>query len=412
MGIYGYSRNTTPHIDSWAKNEAMVYTNTYTETPMTYPSFASLMTGTYAVETGIFSNRVVTSPDGTAVASVSSPLIPENVKTLAEILKEHSYKTVAFNSNPELSPEVSNINRGFDEFHEAYKENYTDYEKKIVNSPIEFLKNNKDEKFFMWLHFIDPHTPYTPPGNFQCSFEKKYCDEIRRKKVWALEEERKDLEGCKNSPIPDDRLELYKTLYDSEVASNDAFVAKILDAIEKEGLDKKTLVLLYSDHGEGFDHNYYFNHPGVLFDSTTKIVNILKNPNKKGGFYNGLTQNKDIFHTLLFQLGFERRLQPVRNYAFGVTLTKNAFSATDGRYKYMEFLPNTCNPTGFSEVLFDLQADPLETKNILSENKDKVNELKKALEAHWKKENTRGPTENPTQKLDENLIEEIRNLGY
>ena len=71
-----------------------------------------------------------------------------------------------------------------------------------------------------------------------------------------------------------------------------------------------------------------------------------------------------------------------------------------------------CNPTGFSEVLFDLQADPLETKNILSENKDKVNELKKALEAHWKKENTRGPTENPTQKLDENLIEEIRNLGY
>lgn len=412
MGIYGYARNTTPNIDRWARDGAMIFTNVYTETPMTYPSFVSLMTGTYAVETGIFSNRVVTSADGENVASVSAPLIPNSVKTLAEVLKENSYTTVAFNANPELSPVVSNIDRGFDEFNEAYKENYKDYEEKIVQKPIEFLKKNKDKKFFMWLHFIDPHTPYTPPKDFQCSFEKKFCDEITRKNVWTLEEERKELEGCKNAPIPNDRLELYKSLYDDEIASNDAFVAKILSAIEKEGLTKKTIVLLYSDHGEGFDHNYYFNHPSALFNSTTKIVYILKNPNKNGGFYNELTQNKDIFHNLLFQLGLERKLQPTRSYAYGVTLTKNAFSVTDGRYKYMEFLPNTCNPTGKNEVLYDLSTDPNETVDIQEKEQKKTEELKKALEAHWKKENTRGPTENPTQKLDENLIEEIRNLGY
>lgn len=412
MGIYGYERNTTPNIDAWARDGAMIYKNTYTETPMTYPSFASMMTGTYAVETGIFSNRVVTAPNGQTVASVSSPLIPNSIKTLAEILQEHSYKTVAFNSNPELSPEVSNINRGFDEFHESYKENYTDYEEKIVKKPIEFLKNNKDKKFFMWIHFIDPHTPYTPPGTFQCTFDKKYCDEIRRKKVWALEEERKELEGCKQAPISDDRLELYKSLYDDEVASNDAFVGKILKAIEREGLNKNTIVLLYSDHGEGFDHNYYFNHPGVLFNSTTKVVNILKNPNKKGGFYNTLTQNKDIFHTLLFQLGFEKKLQPKRSYAYGVTLTKNAYSVTDGQFKYMEFLPNTCNPTGEAEVLFDLKTDPFETKNVLLDNKEKANELKKALQAHKSKEKIQVNHSESTQNVNEELIDKIRNLGY
>lgn len=413
MGIYGYERNTTPNIDRWAKG-AMVFTNAYTETPMTYPSFVSLMTGEYAVKTGIFSNRIVTTPDGDEVSSISSPLIPKGVKTLAEILKEHSYITVAYNANPELSPEAANINRGFDIFNEAYKENYKDYEEKIVQKPIDFLKENKDKKFFMWLHFIDPHTPYTPPGNFQCTFtNKKHCEEIKTKKVWALEQERKELEGCKQSPIPNERLELYNALYDSEVASNDAFVGKILDAIEKEGLGENTMVMFYSDHGEGFDHNYYFNHPGVLFNSTTKIVYILKNPKKKAGFYSELTQNSNIFSTLLFQLGLQRKSPTPSKYAYSITLTKSAFSITDGRYKYMKFLTNTCNPTGKSEVLYNLITDPNETVDMLDKEKKKAEELKNALQRHWEKEEINNlDEEEPKQKIQEDLIDKIKDLGY
>src|SRR3989338_7845756 len=71
MGVYGYSKNTTPNIDKWAK-EATVFTNAYTIIPFTYPSFAALMTGQHG-----FKTRIVTNGLG--------PRISSNTETLAKI---------------------------------------------------------------------------------------------------------------------------------------------------------------------------------------------------------------------------------------------------------------------------------------------------------------------------------------
>src|SRR5579859_478507 len=146
MGIYGYSKKTTPMIDEWAKS-ATVFTNMHTVIPTTFPSFAILMTGKNPFETKIYNNFGVVF-EGNLVAG-GHP-IDRNTQTLAEILKKNGYSTAAFATNDALDSDFTNLNRGFDEYNYFSKDPYADSDKvgysKFIESSLSWIDKNSDKK--------------------------------------------------------------------------------------------------------------------------------------------------------------------------------------------------------------------------------------------------------------------------
>lgn len=268
MGVYGYPKNTTPNIDKLSRN-AFVFNNALTLTPQTLPSFVTLMTGKNPFLTNIFSNN---SNDITSGRKISP-----YQKTLAQYLKHYNYKTASFITSGILSQSLTNINNGIDDYHyinyyykevngkKYYETDRNEYEK-FLNQTDEWIEKNKHSKFFLWVHLIDPHSPYDPPEDLKCKFNNNLCQEINSKTMVELEDKRNSLSGCGNVINPHD-IELYESLYDGDIASSDRLTANILASLKANGLDNKTMVLIYGDHGEGFDHNYNFDHGDTLYQS-------------------------------------------------------------------------------------------------------------------------------------------------
>lgn len=383
MGIYGYMKNTTPNIDKWAKN-ATVFTNVSTVVPLTAPSFSALMTGLTPFNTRIFKNY-------------TTPISP-NTKTLSSILKENGYSTAVFTPGGLASPE-SGLDQGFDEIYtqhykffyndenglERYQQDNREKYEQLIKQAGDWLSNNapsSDKKFFLWIHLLDPHAPYFPPDDLKCKFNQKYCDTILGKSLDELDEERARYQMCQDEKVPQDVIERMETLYDGGVAYSDRLVGKILDKLKQTGLDKNTLVILYGDHGEGFDHNYYFNHRKVLYDSSIKIPLIIKLPQiNSGKKTNRLIDNTDIAPTILDLLGiglkglridgksFSNELlrfakNEKKEFIYSTNNTLDKFSISDGRYKYIYSLPESCLLEMRTEELYDTKTDPKEIKNI------------------------------------------------
>ncbi len=391
MGVYGYNKDTTPNIDTWAKN-ANVFTNVRTIVPMTMPSFAALMTGKNPLDTRIVTNQ--------------GWLLSDNSTTLASVLRSKGYRVASFTTGA-LNPKITNINKGVEEteflvfkryfFKEQneyyYQSDRGEYETFLGKSQ-DFLSKNKDSKFFLWVHLMDPHAPYQPPNDLKCKFNQKYCDYINSNSQEELEEERADYQFCQNESIPQDKLELFETLYDGGVAYSDKLVGQILNQIKKLNLEKNTIVLLYGDHGEGFDHNYFFNHRDVLYDSALKIPLIIKTPDTNSKKSDLAIDNTDILPTLLDLLGIKYQdpniygksfssefgLNPIRFgnivssgqkklFFSNHTLTK--FAVLDGDYKYIYSLDDSCLLNGQNDELYNLKDDPKELNNLF-ESKPKI----------------------------------------
>ena len=278
MGVYGYLKNTTPNIDKWAKN-AILFTNMRTMVPTTYPSFTMLMTSKTPFESGVFSNS--TGYDGPAPGLIP---INSNINTLAQILKANGYLTAAFINTSALDAELTKLNKGFDLYNDypEFPLNGPSRENKSftnIDAAVKWLDENSGKKIFLWIHLMEPHAPYFPIKEFYCTFGSKFCNLIKNQKdLQKLEAERKQLKGCQIKGVPSNKVELFKALYDGSIASADKFVGQILNKIEKTNLDKKSVVMFYGDHGEGFDHNYYFFHNHNLYDSFVKIPFIIKLP--------------------------------------------------------------------------------------------------------------------------------------
>lgn len=411
MGVYGYKRETTPNIDKWAKG-AFVFNNMQTVIPSTLPSFAAFMTGVLPFDSKLYNNFGVRQ-DGKLLNGGH----PIQATTLSEVLRDHDYKTQAYVTNESLNPKLTNMDKGFDKYNFYHVEDSWVVDDKqgyenFFNNSINWLQDNKNDKFFLWLHFISPHAPYTPPPDFQCKFTQGFCDEIKSKGVAELEKERKANEGY-NLFLDNKRLELFEGLYDGEIAYDDSLVGKVLKKIEDLGLDKKTIVIFYGDHGEGFDHDYYFTHSLSTYESHLHIPFIIKLPNYKGKSINTTTDNTQAFSTILDLLGIKysdnklsliplmgknlfARLGYNHPYIYSVNTTLSKYVIQDGNYKYSFSLHDSylyhedkyklacyvkddnLNKDGYEE-LYSLKSDPEEHTNIVLTRPDIAQGLKTKL---------------------------------
>ncbi|KPJ58763.1 MAG: hypothetical protein AMJ42_02670 [Deltaproteobacteria bacterium DG_8] len=281
LGCYGYLRNTSSQIDSLA-NHGIVFKNTISQSPWTKPSIASLFTSTLPSTHGVtWRGRNKT--------------LPKSMLTLAEVLKQNGYKTVAFSDNPHIT-KCNGFDQGFDTFIENYdwlKGNAEPLTNKVLN----WFRENYQKKYFIYIHYLDPHDPYNAPGIYHDIFlNKKVIDvsnTVKRGNTYVLNGEyhldRRMKEKLKSISNPDyplptplhiskKELNYLIDLYDGEIRYVDYQVGRIISVLKELKIYDKTTIIISSDHGEEFLEHGMFRHGYHLYDEIIKVPLIIISP--------------------------------------------------------------------------------------------------------------------------------------
>jgi len=392
MGIYGYKKNTTPNIDKFFK-KSYKFTNVYTSTPKTYASMVSIMTGLSPASTRIYDY-------------LGRPLTSKEV-TITEYLSSQGYHNAAYIMNSSLVYSNRNtttkLEKGFEKYRYLApieikgKNAFYSHSESInfVNEGSAFIKENTKGPFFIWFHLIDPHAPYSPPN----SPIDKYVAAQQREKYRGLPN------GCFNPEVPPESIISKLTyLYDQEVRFSDSLIKEIFKTLKKQKLQDNTIVVLTADHGEGFDHKYYFHH-GSLYESNVRIPLLIKIPKGIDKQIKTRVLNFDFAPTFLDLLGIkyssskfdglslvplikgdEKGFAQYKRNIFGYNHSLQYFSIFNGEYKYFYSAKKACLATGASEELYNLTEDPKENK--LLQNSSVIKEkLKRKLLKHLAEKN-------------------------
>ena len=323
LGAYGYAEANTPNLDRFAA-EGLRVDAAYTAMPSTNPAHAALLSGTYPARNGVYVHLVDT-------------LDPE-LPTLAGALKAGDYGTAGIFSWHSFEPPFSGLQRGFDHYRgvavdlEAYLKQQDEPtippEKRLdrlvydtssldedlaLSEHIEDLIDGKadittdaalrwldrerpsDRPFFLWLHYFDPHYPYSPPPPRDVVDDG--CDDcldggeatIRR----IIAEWQPDF-----SPLQVAHL---RALYDREIAFTDEQLGRLLAGLRERKLEADTAVIITSDHGESFNEHDLWLHGGGLYRNEMRVPLLIRYPDHlpAGQVLGGPVGLVDVMPTLL-----------------------------------------------------------------------------------------------------------------
>jgi len=386
MGCYGYEKNTTPFMDEYAK-EGVLFKSLYCQAIPTQPTFTSLYTGQYAITHGIVSHG------GTRTLDKSAPFF-------TEILQRNGYTTCAVDN---LSKHKPWFVRGYEFYINPWPKESSRITCERYNArATAWLKSHASEKFFLLVHYWDPHASYIPPQRYRDLFyDRDPCDP-----------KNKSLEGQFRHPLRKSRKEQWfdrlmpgitdaeyiRAMYDSEIRYVDDGVRELLGSLEELGLTDDTLVVIFSDHGEMmYKHDIFFSHYG-LYDDDIHVPLIIRWPEakKKGIQIPHLVQHIDIAPTLLDMAGVPvpeamegQSLVPYLNgklnqpiYPFLVTEECSRmmkWGLRTDEYKYILAREQDYRGRPMRE-LYDLKQDPHEMKNIAQERPEMASDLEDTLE--------------------------------
>jgi arylsulfatase A-like enzyme len=377
MGVYGYARDTTPHMDALARG-GVVFDEAYTYWPKTRGSFVAIMTGRLASGSGY---------------SRSHPLLLDFNPTLASVLREAGYETVASVDNPNVAASLGYA-KGFDRYRETWEEESlpteTDRARAITEDGVRFLEAATPERpFLLWLHYVNPHTPYTPPPPWDSAFLDE--DALSGPPLEPVQ----GFFGGVHRPWeqPGRPLGYYVAQYDGEIAANDAEVGRVLGALERSAVADRTLVVLTSDHGESLgEHDYFFDHGANLFDPCQRVPLVMAGPGLDSGHRSGvLATTLDLVPTILDAVKVSyppglagRSLLPAARgesspsppRLFGQN-DRNLLGSWGERLKIVA-TPGEGGKTRYA--LYDRAADPRETRDVGDERPRELDAERRALE--------------------------------
>ncbi len=263
LGAYGYARNTSPNVDRFAK-EGILFRYAFSNANSTNPSFSSLMTSHYPHETKVFTNFY---------------LLPPGAVTMAEILKANGYHTAAINSHQSLR-RGSGFEQGFDEYDDRLEDLVLGRQERIAPkttlAAIKWLEDNYTKKFFLWVHYNDPHGPYTPPPPYNTMFIEPSTLGKRTLPIGDADDGKISL----YQQLGDHRdPEYYIAQYDGEIRFFDLAFGDLMKKIRELGLFDNSMLIFTSDHGESMgERNVYFSHGQFLYNEQIHVPLILRVP--------------------------------------------------------------------------------------------------------------------------------------
>jgi arylsulfatase A-like enzyme len=436
LSAYGYVRNTSPTLDRLAA-EGLRFDRPAVQWPKTGPSFTSIFTATYP-------------KDNKIVRKIGIPL-PMEYKLLAEMLKEEGYSTHAVVANGAVASEF-NFHQGFDTYIESWKVEGVDgplnVANRVTDEALTIAEGLDGEKpYFLWVHYLDPHFPYTPPAEWVDMFvgDEHYDASVPIKVDRTKARRQMGAIGRDQMLNDSEEMAFYEAQYDAEIAFTDSEIERLLEGLSGKGLMDTTLTAVTSDHGESLgEHRYYFDHgrfsfqtclrvpfilhfPGViepqvdfepvqLIDLSPTILDIVGAPIVDGTWMQGHSLLPRIFGTEE-ELEHERVAFSEAGYALNGNWQK---IVQDERYKLILVRAaqsqRWIGGMGIKWVLYDLSEDPGETNNLATVREEDARRLQKHLVAWLNKEpfNVGVAGEVPTDEgeMDEETREQLKALGY
>lgn len=379
VGCYGYPRASTPAIDRLAR-EGVLCRDATAAAPVTLPSHSTIFTGLYPPAHGVRDN--------------GSYSLGPRATTLASRLKKAGYVTQAF-----VSALVLNRRYGLDQGFDGYDDDLWSEDQ----PPLFMIRERPGARtaklaarwiaqagrsrkpFFLWVHFFDPHQPYTPP---------------------------------RDVPAP--------TPYDGEIAAADRAVGRVVGALRSAGLLDDTLLVLTADHGESLGEHGEKTHAIFVYDATVHVPLLFRSPRlfPVPREYAGPVRSVDIVPTVLGALGLPGK-EETQGFDLGPALRGEA--AGPELAQYSESLVSEAGfgmaplqalrKGGFKYVraprpeLYDLRRDPHELVNRFGEDRPRAAALERELTALLA-ESERRSVDPRSSPMSRETMETLMSLGY
>lgn len=388
---YGYPLDTTPNLDNFL-NQSTLFTNTVSPASWTVPAHMSVFTSMYPSEHKVvnkFSDFDLKTQKG--VISNLKKLSP-NAVTLAEILKKEGYVTGGFTADAGVGPQFG-FSQGFDTYFET--KTFGSFRESTPKA-LDWLKQNKDKPFFLFLHGYDVHGQNEIEGGS----DRRYVNKEYKGKYTGSKIEQGKLreEGLAKGSLnlSDEDVAFWRAIYDEKINRTDLLFKDFLDQVKEMGVLDNTVIILMSDHGTEFYEHKRFDHGHTLYGELLDTLFAIHQPNqKKGQKIDQLVSTFDILPTVLGLLNIKN---PVPNQTKGVNLVPalsgqnlahNVFSETD--YRLYTFKRSVQTPDNWKLILtletgkrelYNLSNDPTEQTNLIDSNPQKGFELEQILRKH------------------------------
>lgn len=405
LGCYGSPRVKTPSMDSLAA-EGILFQHVIAEQPITVPA------------RNAYSMGMCTFP------WYGWEPLPDKYPLLQDIMREAGFATAIIGDmGPPFTPKYEfctrfqhsdKITPAVDKEAEKlfswdlYNEDYTDPkeragylgghvkrsgpgkdggEKAVTRACLDWLKEKKDEKFFLWADYLCPHEPWDPPARHYKQYDRGYkgkkisLPDGKNKRDWTREE-----------------LEHIEDLYDGDISTIDEYVGKFIAGIAELGLADNTIVCVISDHGEplGERNNVVRKFANILNREQVEVVQIMRIPGAaKGRKVEALVQNYDLTPTLLSLLGIEApetmdgidlqglisgKQNSVREHTFsgwkGRASQGYPMSVRSGKWAYIRNRKD-------GNALYDVEKDPWEEDNLIDKKPAVVKRLDAVLTDYY-----------------------------
>lgn len=385
---YGNEGITTDVVDGLAA-DGVLFERAYSAVPVTAPSHSTILTGKYPPAHGVRDNGLF--------------VLTESHMTLAEILKSEGYATAASVASFPLDSQFG-LDQGFDLYDDHFTGSYENLlghriqaksgiyfdERKAaqVNEAIfPWLEAHHEQPFFLWLHYFDPHHPLTPPS----PYDQLYAQD----------------------------------LYKGEIAYADESLGTVVDRLRELGVWDDTILVMTSDHGEGLGEHNEMTHSTLTYNSTLHVPLVMRIPEgPKGRRVSSRVGTVDIMPTLLDLLGLDRP-DDVQGQSL-VPMIEDPAGDTTPRTLYAETLaPRFSHSLGELRVLFhrqfkyifgprpelyDIAADPQESRNLIADEDATAAGMHQRLEAFLAEHGVQDPE--ALMEVDESTRARLEALGY
>jgi len=378
IGPGGVAR--TPQLDALA-DRGVRFAHATVQVPLTLPSHACIMTGAY--------------PEVHGLRDMGGFTLSKNHPTLASVAQAAEFRTAAFVGSRVLSRRFG-LSNGFETYDDnmgsqteedklpgVFPERRADL---VTDRALAWLQRARSNRFFLWVHYYDPHAPYDPPEPYKHAYSS-------------------------------DR-------YSGEIAYTDEQIGRLVAGIERLGLTPRTLIVAMADHGESLGEHGELTHGVFLYESTTRVPLIMAGPGVPAGkVIEEQARSIDVMPTVLDFLNL-----PPGNEVQGVSLRPLIEQGRKVRsnYAYLETLyPRTY--MGWSELramrtdtwklivaphpeLYHLGRDPRENTNVIARYPAEADELQKKI---WEVVGENNKQEKVTgSPVDQQTRQELESLGY
>ena len=414
-------RDTSPNIDALARS-SWVFETAYVPIPRTGPSVAALLTGMFPTDVDEWS-------------------IPEELETLAEVFASQAWRTVAAVDNANLSRSAGYA-QGFNVYRETWEDSDREIDRTylITETAVKHLKTfaQTREPFFMWLHYVNPHVPYTPPSGFDAA----YLDDIHFDENVRLPRTPGYGVGGISPNVyveGENRLAYYVAQYDGEVLFADEEIGKVLEVVRSEPELSNTVIVLTADHGEGLgEQDVYFEHGPYVLESHVRVPLVVhlpseaSNPRRIARPVSTIDVAPTIFelagvalpafagNRAVFPLAGESLVPTpdgeVRDHRQNIFFASRSFWGVRSPEWKMILRTRDDDDLGESHQLFNLLADREESRNLYESEPEQAVGLLRRLDARRQIQSNYDirsiDPANRYKRLNQEALENLRTLGY